>query len=60
MTWGMSAHQVEDHGIAAGANTPTVDGVKRNAIRRVASAALDALDLSELLAMLGLEAEDGR
>lgn len=56
-------HFLLDHGGSLGTalqRDPPDAATRRRVVRRVASAAVDAADLRELLAALGLEAEEGR
>lgn len=60
MTWGMGTGHVDDQGLTAGARTPAVAGLRRRAVRRLATAARDAEDLVGLLGMLGLNPKEGK
>jgi hypothetical protein len=55
----MGTGHVDDQGLTAGARTPAVAGLRRRAVRRLATAARDAEDLVGLLAALGLNPKEG-
>jgi hypothetical protein len=57
---GVRAGDLDDRGWSVGAARDVEAGQRRRAVRFVASAARDAGDAAMLLAMLGLEAVEGR
>lgn len=57
---GLDTGHVHDHGRGSGAALGNPSGQRCRAARAVASWAVDAVEAAELLAMLGLDAAEGR
>lgn len=56
---GVGAGHVDDRGRGSGAAAGNTAAERRRAVRAVAAVAVNADECAELLAMLGLDAQDG-
>lgn len=59
MSWGMSAAQMDDAALTAGAARGSSSGERARAVRAVAAMSGGAEECAALLAMLGLQASEG-
>lgn len=57
---GLDTGHVHDHGYGSGAARGNPGWQRHRAARAVASRSVDAVEAAELLAMLGLSAQEGR
>lgn len=60
MTWGMSAAQMDDAALTAGAHRGSPASERSRAVRQLAMLATDAEDARTLLEQLGLAAVEGK